>query len=67
MAEFCLDCWNKLNETQDRPSRWVLSWGKELCEECAQYKRVLVAERLWSRTQRLLAEAIENIRNRETT
>ena len=64
MSEICLECWNKLNETQDSKWRYVLSWDKDLCEECGEYKRVIVVERLWSRAQRTLAEAIENIQNR---
>ena len=63
MAEFCLDCWNKINETHDSKWRYVLSWDKDLCEECGQYKRVIVVERFWSRAQRVLVEAIENIQN----
>ena len=59
MAEFCLDCWNKINETKDSKYRYVLSWEKDFCEECGQYKRVIVVERIWSRVQRTLAEAIE--------
>lgn len=62
MAEFCLDCWNKLNETNDSKWRYVLSWNKDLCEECAQYKRVIIVERRWSRVQKLLCEAIENLK-----
>ena len=46
MAEFCLDCWNKLNEMMDSKWRYILSWEKDLCEECGEYKRVIVAERL---------------------
>ena len=57
MAEFCLDCWNKINETQDSKWRYVLSRDKDFCEECGQYKQVIVVERLWSRAQRVLAEA----------
>ena len=49
MAEFCLDCWNKINETHDYKWRYAFSWDKDLCEECGKYKRVIVAERLWSR------------------
>jgi sporulation protein YabP len=33
-----------------------------LCEECGEYKRVVVVERLWSRTQRTLVEIMENRR-----
>ena len=64
MAEFCLDCWNKINETHNSKWRYVLSWNKELCEECGQYKRIIIVERVWSRVQRTLAEAIVNIQNR---
>ena len=54
MAEFCLECWNKMNETKDPPSRYVLSRNKDICEGCGEYKRVVVAERLWSRVQKKL-------------
>ena len=63
MAEFCLDCWKKINRTKDSNWRYVLSWEKELCEECGQYKRVVVMERLWSRIERRLLEAIEDFKN----
>ena len=42
MAEFCLECWNKLLETNDPPKKFVLSRELDLCEECGQYKRVIV-------------------------
>ena len=51
MAEFCLDCWNKINETHDSKRRYAFSWGKELCEECGRHTRVIVAERFWSRKE----------------
>jgi len=63
MAEICLECWNKISETQESKWRYILSWDEELCEECGQYKRVIVAEWFWSRTQRSLAEMIGNIKN----
>ena len=59
MAEFCLDCWNKINETKDSKWRYALSWNRELCEECGEYKRVIVTERFWSRAQKTVAETIE--------
>ena len=62
MAEFCLECWKKVNKTHDSKGRYVLSWKKDLCEECGKYKRVIVKERLWSRVQKALAEGIENIK-----
>ena len=63
MAEFCLECWNKINETKESKWRYSFTWGKELCEECGKYKRVIVTERLWSRIQRLIAEGLYNLKN----
>lgn len=63
MAEFCLDCWNKLNEMNDSKRRYVLSWEKDLCEGCGEYKRVIIKERLWSVAQKGIAEIIENIKS----
>ena len=62
MAEFCLDCWNKINKTKHSKGRYVLSWSKDLCEESAQYKRVIVKERLWSQAKRALEDALETIK-----
>lgn len=61
MAEFCLDCWNEINESHDSKWRFVMSWNHELCEECGQLKRVIVSEHLWSRWHRTLTELIENL------
>lgn len=50
VAEFCVDCWNKLNETDDPKSCFVLSRELELCEGCGEWKRVVVRVRggfLW--------------------
>lgn len=65
MSEFCVDCWNKLNETNDSKWRYALTYRKELCEECEQYKRVIVTERRWSRMQRMFSEAVENMKSRK--
>ena len=32
MAEFCLECWNRMNEINDSPKKYVLSKELELCE-----------------------------------
>ncbi len=45
MAEFCLECWNKLNDTNYKPIHYVLSRDLEFCEECEQFKRVVVKRR----------------------
>ena len=45
MAEFCLDCLNKLNERNDPAWRYVISRDLDLCEECGEWKHVVVCER----------------------
>lgn len=65
MAEFCLDCWNKINESSDSKWRYALSRETDLCEECGEYKRVIVVERPWSRTQRALADTFRGLKNRQ--
>ncbi len=45
MADFCLDCWNKLNETHHKKSKYILSKERYFCEECNEYKNVIIVER----------------------
>lgn len=45
MAEFCLDCWNKINGTNDDAKKYIISKDLWLCEGCAKWKNVIVAER----------------------
>lgn len=45
MAEFCLDCLNKYSEKKATEKEYVLSWGVDLCEECGEWKRVVVRRR----------------------
>ena len=41
VANFCLDCWNKLNGTNDTQRKYVMSDGLSLCEECGEMKQVI--------------------------
>ena len=43
MAEFCLDCWNKLNGTHYTPDQVWLE--EDQCEGCGQWKPVVAALR----------------------
>ena len=43
MAEFCLDCWNEMNETNDPESKYVFSDEPDLCEGCSEIKPVILA------------------------
>ena len=45
MAEFCLQCWNKLNERNEPAWKYVLSRELDFCEECQQWKRVIIMAR----------------------
>lgn len=45
MAEICLDCWNKINETEDDAKKYILSKEFDLCEECGEWKPVIIMER----------------------
>ncbi len=45
MAEFYLDCWSKLNKTNYTERDYLLSDELDLCEGCAQFKRVIIRER----------------------
>ncbi len=47
MAEFCLDCWNKIMETNDPEKKFVLSRKPDFCEECQQWKPVIIRVRKW--------------------
>ena len=40
MAEFCLDCYNKLNHTNYK--RWQVILADDLCEGCGQYTKTIV-------------------------
>lgn len=45
MADFCVDCWNKLNEENKSEKSYVLSRDLDLCEGCGEYKRVIMGDR----------------------
>ena len=42
MAEFCVDCWNKINETNTSEKRYILSEDLNLCEECGEWKHTII-------------------------
>lgn len=45
MAEFCLDCWNKMNGTNHDAKKYIISKELWLCEGCTEWKPVIIAER----------------------
>ena len=54
MAEFCLDCWNKLEGTHATERDYVLSGEWDLCEGCGEWKRVIVRKRYFPALYTLL-------------
>ena len=42
MAEFCLDCWNKIHESKDSEKKYILSKDLELCEGCGEWKPIIM-------------------------
>ena len=43
MAEFCLDCWNKLNNESNTEDSCTLSDDLDFCEGCGEMKRVFIS------------------------
>lgn len=39
MAEFCLECLNKISDTHYKPRHVKFFSGVDLCEECGKYKK----------------------------
>ena len=64
VAEFCWECFNKINETKESKCRYILSWDKDLCEVCNLYKHVVVRERRWSCLQKDVKDLILYIREK---
>ena len=45
IAEFCLNCWNKINGTNNPASKYIISKDLDLSEGCATYTNVIIKER----------------------
>ena len=41
MAEFCLNCWNEMNETHLTEEDVILTEYLDLCEGCGEFKQVV--------------------------
>ena len=57
MAEFCVDCFNKMMGITDSARKYHISKELDLCEECGEYKRVIVC----IKRRYLIAECIRDI------
>lgn len=45
MAEFCVDCINRINNTNYSKRSFIISKDLDLCEGCGELKRVVIARR----------------------
>ena len=45
MAEYCLDCWNEINETNDVKEKYIFTKDLDLCEGCGELKNTIIIER----------------------
>jgi len=45
MAEFCLECMNRMDGRDDPPEMYILSKELDLCEGCGQWKHVVIRGR----------------------
>lgn len=46
MAEFCLECWNRLNGTDYTDAEMVVDYDElDLCEGCGQLRPCIVGQR----------------------
>jgi|GEM_PF-5285475 len=58
MAEFCLDCLNRMDDSNEPPEAYVLSRKLERCEECGEMKRIVICGRGWGLRRLLLLPAL---------
>ena len=65
MAEFCLECWNKIMNTDDPPQKYVLSKELDFCEECGQWKSVIVRTRRCYLIAQWIHKMINNRKHRK--
>lgn len=52
MAEFCLECWNRLHHTQETSQEVTLTNYLDLCEGCGEMKQVVQASSWVGKTKK---------------
>ncbi len=64
MSEICIDCWNKYMETDDKPKKFLMTRVPELCEDCGQWKPVIIRYKLRYILADRFSEMVEDLRYR---
>ena len=57
MSEMCLDCLNKALNAEESPKKFIISRKPEFCEDCGQYKRVVIRYKM----RYILADRVSEI------
>ncbi len=62
MAELCLDCYNAIMKENHKKKEFLMTRNPDLCEECGQWKPVIIRVRTRYLIKEWLCEIGENIR-----
>ena len=62
MSEICLDCYNEIMGTNESKKMFLISKELDLCEECGQWKPVIIRARTRYLIKEWFCELSENIR-----
>ena len=65
MSELCLECLNQLMGTNDLPQKYIISRNEDLCEECGEWKPVVIAIKRRYLIQEGVIELLTRLRGRE--
>ncbi len=63
MADFCLSCWNRINQTNHRKIKYVFSKELAFCEGCGKMCKVIEMERSFYYKQIVISK-LKNIRTK---
>ena len=67
MSEICPECLDKIMKTDDTAKKYIISKDLDLCEECGEYKPVVIRMKkryLWAQRFLDIKEALSERRNR---
>lgn len=45
MAEFCMECLNRINGTNFKEEDFIMSEALEFCEECCKFKHIVLVRK----------------------
>lgn len=62
MSEICLDCYNEIMKANDTKRKFIITRKPDLCEECRQFKPVIIRVKTRYILKEWCEEIAENIR-----